>query len=331
MATKDLTCMMPHSARTWGPWWVSVGVLLCLTPWVGPSLGLFAGIVLALLTANELSKRWRDTGRLVLQIAVVGLGFSLNLHDLVQVGFSGLMIASVTIAFVFTLGKIFSKLLGVEDVTAMLIAGGTAICGGSAIAAIGSAIKAREHDMAVAMSTVFMLNAVALLLFPFLGHTLHLTDTQFGQWAGIAIHDISSVVGAATAYHGDDTLITATTVKLSRTLWIIPLTAIAAWVHQRRMGSTADTPRPRVRVHVPWFLVAFLCASLLRTYLPEMSAYEHPSLLVAKALLTASLFIIGAGIDRKTLRCAGFRSITLGIVLWFAVASVSLSYLLFLE
>jgi uncharacterized integral membrane protein (TIGR00698 family) len=305
-------------------------MMICLTPWVGPTLGLFSGIVLALLTGNHLSKRWRDTGRLILQIAVVGLGFSLNLHDLIEVGLSGLLIAAVTISFVFTLGWLFSRWLGVEPVTAVLIAGGTAICGGSAIAAIGSSIKAREHAIAVAMSTVFTLNAIALALFPILGHAMGLTDIQFGQWAGIAIHDISSVVGAATAYHGDVTLVTATTVKLSRTLWIIPVSAIAAWVHQRHHAQEVQSAK-RLAIHVPWFLLAFLIASMLRTFVGALAPFEHPSLLGAKALLTASLFLIGAGIDRKTLRCAGVKSIMLGVLLWVAVASVSLGYLLFLE
>jgi uncharacterized integral membrane protein (TIGR00698 family) len=314
----------------WRPLWVVVGIAVCATPWVGPTLGLLGGMAGALVTGHRLGRGWKSTGRLLLQIGVVALGFSLSLGDLARVGLTGMMLAGLTVAMVFILARLLGKLLGVDATAAMLIGGGTAICGGSAIAAMGSAIKASDHPMAVAMGTVFMLNAVALIIFPPIGHALGMSPTLFGEWTGIAIHDISSVVGAATSFHSDLALTTATTVKLSRTLWIIPVTLIAAIMHNRRSaapGGERDQTTGR-RAKLPWFLVAFILASALRSAVPAVATIEPAMMWMAKLLFTLSLFLIGAGIDRGTLARAGFKPIVLGVMLWLAVAGGSLVLLM---
>ena len=221
---------------------------------------------------------------------------------------------------------------GILPKTSALISAGTAICGGSAIAAVGSVIGVAEGEITVAMGTVFILNAVALYLFPVLGHAMHMSQVQFGTWAGVAIHDISSVVGAASHY-GLSALQTATAVKLSRALWIIPVAFGAAYLFRPRMGTRmhdeiGTTPAGKPKVAVPWFVGFFLLASLLRSYVPGV-AHAAPALShVATVGLTLTLFLIGAGLSARTLRRVGWRPLLQGVVLWVFISVASLGIIM---
>ena len=312
--------------------WLTIGLLAALLPAVGPGPALLAGLIGALVLNRSLPATLKKQAKRLLQLGVIGLGFSLNLGEVFAVGLPSMLVAAVTISGTFLLAQAAARLLKVEANTAMLIAAGTAICGGSAIAAVGTAIRAKEAPIAVAMGTVFLLNAASLLLFPLIGNTLQLQPEVYGQWVGFAIHDVSSVVGAADVM-GPDALQTATTVKLARTLWIIPVTfAILAfrhhWADRKNVGACDDakqTPAPRPAV--PWFIVGFLAASALTTVSPTVHHVAPFAVTGAKALLAASLFLIGASIGRSTLRQAGPRPILLGCLLWFAVATVGFVWL----
>lgn len=298
------------------------GLAFALTPWTSPAISLALGIAVALLVGNPMARASAIGARWALQVSVVLLGFAMNLHTVLAVGARGLVFAAGTISATLSLGWLVGKVLGIETRTSLLISAGTAICGGSAIAAVGSSIKASEAQMSVAMGTVFMLNAVALYLFPWLGHQLSLAPAEFGTWAGVAIHDISSVVGAAAIY-GGGALVTATAVKLSRALWIVPLTAAAAVYHRR---STGDVERggSRFRVVVPWFIALFVLASVLRTWVPGVGDAAPLLQGMAERGLDAALFLIGSGLSVAALKTVGWRPLVQGLILWGAISSVSL-------
>jgi len=293
------------------------GILFCLTPWASPGIALGLGLVFALLGENP----YRDSGsryvRWLLQASVVLLGFGVDLGAVLRVGAHGLLFAAVTIFATFTLGYWLAKLLRINLKTSLLISAGTAICGGSAIAAVGSAVDADKSEMSVAMGTVFLLNAVALYLFPVLGHALGLTQGQFGTWAGVAIHDVSSVAGAAAAY-GDDALRIATIVKLSRVLWIVPVTLAAAMLFPRPAGES------RGRLTLPWFIVGFLLASALGSLLPAL----HPAVpalgRIAKTGFAITLFCIGASLSRAAIHQVGYKPLVQGLCLWFFISCAAL-------
>ncbi|MBV8813709.1 MAG: putative sulfate exporter family transporter, partial [Verrucomicrobia bacterium] len=244
---------------------------LCLTPWVSPPVALALGAGLALTHENPFAPLGKKVSAKLLQVCVVFLGFGMDLPVVLRTGLQGAGLAAATIATTLGLGWVLGKRLGIDRKVSALISAGTAICGGSAIAAVGSVIGVGESEISVAMGTVFILNAAALYVFPVLGHALGLTQIQFGTWAGIAIHDISSVVGAS-AHYGLDALQTATAAKLSRALWIIPvsLAAAAAFRTRRTDGQTATPQKPSVRV--PWFIVFFLLASIARSFVPGLAA-----------------------------------------------------------
>ena len=308
----------------------------CLLPWVTPALALGAGLVLALTMGNPFARESSRWSKLLLQACVVGLGFGMPLAAVLRAGAAGVGYTVAGIATALTLGLLLGRWLGVRGETSVLITAGTSICGGSAIAAMGPAIGAREDSMGIALATVFVLNAVALYLFPPIGHLLGLTQGQFAVWAAIAIHDTSSVVGAAAQY-GPEALQRATVLKLARALWIVPLTfAAAAWARSRAAAAVAGAPpagaasdapaaAPRVRVKAPWFIGLFLLAAIARTLLP---ASVDPALdllaRAARAGLALTLFLIGAGLTRAVLRRVGARPMVQGVMLWAAVASLTL-------
>lgn len=322
-----------------------VAALFCLSPWASPPLALALGMGLALTMENPFPHSAKHVAKVLLQACVVGLGFDMNLAVVLQAGKSGMLFAAGSIAGTLALGYVAGKWLKISGKTSALISAGTAICGGSAIAAVGSVIGAAEGEMTVAMGTVFLLNAVALYVFPLLGHALHLSQTQFGTWAGVAIHDISSVVGAASRY-GLPALQTATAVKLSRALWIVPVAACAALTFRRYSLSSAPTKAVGVtgatvgfdphqtpakaqgKIQVPWFIGLFLLASLARSFVPG-AAPAAPSLShLATVGLTLTLFLIGAGISRRTLQTVGWKPLAQGILLWLAVSAGSLVVIL---
>jgi len=294
------------------------GLLFCLTPWASPPLALALGAALALTLENPKPAASKTGARWLLQISVVLLGFSMDLPTVLRAGASGMLFAAATIGATLALGALVRRWLAVERTTSLLISAGTAICGGSAIAAVGSVVGAAESEMSVAIGTVFLLNGAALYLFPPLGHFFHLTQSQFGTWAGVAIHDISSVVGASSVY-GLAALQRATAVKLSRALWIVPLTLGAAWLHRRR-----DPAARRTRVPVPWFIGLFIAASLVRSYSTAVASASHSIAAVARVGMTVTLFLIGAGLSRRALKAVGWRALLQGILLWAAIAAGAL-------
>lgn len=295
-------------------------MLAISVPPVTPATALAAGAVLALTVGNPVPKLSASAAGLLLQAAVVGLGFGMPLTAVIAAGRSGVGYTVAGVATAIILGLMLGRWLKVEGQTSVLITAGTSICGGSAIAAVGPAIGARAEAMGVSLATVFVLNAVALYLFPTIGHCLHLSQHQFAIWAAVAIHDTSSVVGAAAGY-GPVALEQATVLKLARALWILPMTLVAAAVARRldplRSGSS--------RLPIPWFIALFVLAAVSRSVLPAtavpaLDAATH----VARWMLVVTLFLIGAGLTRATLRSVGTRPLVQGLILWIAVASLSL-------
>jgi uncharacterized integral membrane protein (TIGR00698 family) len=297
----------------------------CLTPWVSPPVALTLGAILALLHENPFARLGKKVSAKLLQVCVIFLGFGMDLPVVLRAGLEGAGLAAVTIAATLGLGWLLGKRLGIDRKVSALISAGTAICGGSAIAAVGSVIGVAEGEISVAMGTVFILNAAALYAFPVAGHILGLTQMQFGTWAGIAIHDISSVVGAS-AHYGLDALQTATAVKLSRALWIIPVAFGAAAIFRSGRGRQQTEAHNQPKVQVPWFIGLFLLASVARSFVPGMSgiapAFEH----TARTGFTLTLFLIGAGLSAKTLRAVGWRPFLQGVVLWLFISIASLMF-----
>ena len=280
-------------------------------------VALLMGAALALTLGNPLLAESKVWSRRLLQASVVLLGFSMDLGKVAEAGRSGLLFSLVSIASVFALGGGLTRFLKVRPVTGLLVSAGTAICGGSAIAAISSVVDAPEEDVSVAVGTVFLLNAVALLVFPPLGHRFGLGQRAFGTWAGLAIHDIASVVGAGTSY-GPAALEEATAVKLSRVVYLVPVSLIAAALHRRGAAGKGGP------VQVPWFVGLFLLASLSRGLVPALLPLTGDVKRVAAAGFALALFLVGAALTRETLRRVGVRPLVLGTVLWLAVSAASL-------
>ena len=304
----------------------AAALLFCVSPWASPALALALGLALALTLGNPYPSGSKNAAKLLLPGCVVLLGFGMDLSAVLAAGQRGLLLAAGSIAGTLLLGYGLGRLLKISAHTSALVTVGTAICGGSAIAAVGSVIGAAECEMTVALGTVFLLNAAALYVFPLLGHALHLSQTQFGTWAGIAIHDISSVVGASARY-GLPALQTATAVKLSRALWIVPVSLGAAFAagRSRCCRPSARTPG---RLQIPWFIGFFLLASVARTVAPGIAALSPTISHVATAGLTVTLFLIGAGLSRETLGAVGWKPLAQGMALWLVISAGSLLVIL---
>lgn len=245
----------------------------------------------------------------LLQISVVGLGFGMNVHTALKVGKQGFLFTVVSITGVLILGYILGKILKINKETSFLISIGTAICGGSAIASVSPVINAKEKQISVALGTIFILNSVALLIFPVIGHWLHLSQSQFGLWCAIAIHDTSSVVGAASKY-GNEALQVATTVKLTRALWIIPVAFFSSIVFKSKNS----------KIKIPYFIGLFVVAIILNTYIPFFQKIGSYIVGISKTGLTVTLFLIGAGLSGKVLASVGFKPVLQGIILWILIA-----------
>jgi uncharacterized integral membrane protein (TIGR00698 family) len=287
----------------------------CLTPWVSPPVALVLGLLAALTLGNPFPEQTAKTTKILLQTSVVLLGFGMNLTSVIKAGKDGFLFTVVTIFGTLTVGYLVGKLLKVEDETSALISTGTAICGGSAIAAVAPAIDAKSEQISVSLGTIFILNSVALILFPIIGHALNLSQNQFGIWSAIAIHDTSSVVGAAQSY-GAEALAIATTVKLARALWIAPVALLYTFIYRPE----------KVKIAIPYFIFFFLLATLVRTYMPgEFPSSVFDSLVnLAKAGLTVTLFLIGASLSRETLKKVGIKPLVQGMLLWILISIVSL-------
>jgi uncharacterized integral membrane protein (TIGR00698 family) len=290
---------------------------LCFLPIVGATTALLLGFAIALILENPYIERTRGLAHQFLALSIVGLGAGANIAVIARAGARGLGYTAVGITMTLTVGWFLGRKLKVRRDASLLICVGTAICGGSAIAAVAPAVKAKHHDISVALATVFLLNATALILFPWIGHSLGLTQTQFGLWSALAIHDTSSVV-AATMRYGPKALEIGTTVKLTRALWIIPVALAAGfWFGEKKEGK-------RTRLKLPWFLAGFIATALAVAVFPTLKPAGLILNAAAQRLLVVTLFLIGANMTREALKEVGVRPLIQGVVLWGLVASASL-------
>jgi uncharacterized integral membrane protein (TIGR00698 family) len=301
-----------------------LGALFSLSPIATPALALAAGAILALVFGNPWPGVTATLGARLLQAAVVALGLGISLDSLVRAGTTGVGLTVLVIAAVFAVGIQLGQWMAVERDLSILVTAGTSICGGSAVAAIGPAIGASREAMSVALATVFVLNAVALYLFPVIGHLLDLSEHQFGVWAALAIHDTSSVVGAAASY-GPLALEEATILKLARALWILPLVLIIPrW--NRRTSAVAS---PRIRA-IPWFIGLFVLAAVARSMAtPDAIAWFDSGARAGRTALVLTLFLIGANLTRDQVRAVGVRPFLHGLILWIVVGSATLAGVVF--
>lgn len=304
-----------------------LALVLSFTGILSPPVALTIGIIFGLSLTHPYAAAARTSARILLQVCVVALGFGMNLHEVVKAGRSGFVYTAMGISFALLMGLALGRILRVRGNSSFLITAGTAICGGSAIAAVGPILHADDEEMAVSLGTVFILNSVALLLFPPIGSMLHLSQSQFGLWAALAIHDTSSVVGAAAKY-GQQALIIGTTVKLARALWIAPLAlATAAIKHNFSAVRGELEPRSSTKIRLPWFILFFCLAAILNTYIPAITHISHFVFAFGRLGLTATLFLIGTGISRATLKEVGWRPLLQGIILWLVVGVTSLYFI----
>ncbi len=291
--------------------------ILCLTPLASPAIALFLGLAFAWVAGQPFPGFCKKTSKYLLQASVVGLGFGMNLHESLQTGKSGMAFTIVSVAGVLALGMYLGKRLMIDRRTAYLISAGTAICGGSAIAAVAPIVKAKDNEISISLGTIFILNAIALFVFPPIGHLLGMTQEQFGMWAAIAIHDTSSVVGAGAAY-GEKALEVATMVKLTRALWIIPITIATMFIFKQK-GS---------KISIPWFILFFILAMVAYTILSIPEVVCDSLVWGAKKGLTVTLFLIGAGLSRKVIKQVGIRPMVQGVALWIFIGLASLAVIM---
>lgn len=333
---------------------IDLGKAAWVAGWVSSPVALAVGFVFAMLFGKAFPDFNKTMSKKLLQYSVIGLGFGMNVDKALASGSEGMMFTIVSVFGTLALGWLFGrKLLGVDSQTSYLLSSGTAICGGSAIAAVGPIIKARAESMSVALGVVFILNAIALFVFPIIGDALSMTMKQFGMWAAIAIHDTSSVVGAGAAYdqmhpelvasQGVSALEVATTIKLTRALWIVVLALVTPFFFRKSLANTADGQSKPWYSSVPRFIVWFIVAILFNTYILSNASilgdnaaamgaqFSGAVNKLAKHLITLSLFFIGASLTRETLRSVGLRPLVQGILLWASISCVSLAYIFWLE
>nr|WP_315232473.1 putative sulfate exporter family transporter [uncultured Flavobacterium sp.] len=295
-------------------------LLFCTTIFVSPPIALVLGLIVANLFGHPFLELNHKATHFLLQFSVVGLGFGMNVHSAVSAGKEGFLFTIISIVSTLVLGTFLGKWLKTEKKTSHLISCGTAICGGSAIAAIAPVIKSNEKQTSVALGVIFILNSVALFLFPAVGDWLDLSQKEFGLWCAIAIHDTSSVVGAASKY-GPEALQIATTVKLARALWIIPVALITAFIFKNKSG----------KIKIPYFIGLFILAMIANTYLPQMKSIGPHFVSVAKIGLTVTLFLIGAGLNRTVLKSVGLKPLAQGILLWGFIATATLISIIYIK
>ena len=333
---------------------IDLGQAAWVAGWVSSPVALAVGFVFAMLFGKAFPDFNKTMSKKLLQYSVIGLGFGMNVDKALASGSEGMMFTIVSVFGTLALGWLFGrKLLGVDSQTSYLLSSGTAICGGSAIAAVGPIIKARAESMSVALGVVFILNAIALFVFPIIGDALSMTMKQFGMWAAIAIHDTSSVVGAGAAYdqmhpelvasQGVSALEVATTIKLTRALWIVVLALVTPFFFRKSLANTADGQSKPWYSSVPRFIVWFIVAILFNTYILSNATLLGDNMAtigaqfsgavnkLAKHLITLSLFFIGASLTRETLRSVGLRPLIQGVLLWASISCVSLAYIFWLE
>lgn len=289
-------------------WLCAIGSL-----WAKPAIALFLGIALALTIGAPYPKANKKVSKYLLQAAVVGLGFGMNLHNALAAGKEGMLFTIISVVGVMVVGVMLGRLLKVNPKNAYLISSGTAICGGSAIAAVAPIIDADDNDTSLALATIFILNAIALFIFPPIGEALGLSQQQFGTWAAIAIHDTSSVVGAGAAY-GAEALQVATTIKLTRALWIFPLALVSILLF-RSKGK---------KIAIPWFILLFILAMIANTYISIPEAITSAIVVASKKALSLTLFLIGCGLSLGAIKRVGAKPLILGVLLWVIISVVTL-------
>ena len=290
-------------------------VAMFSVPFLEPAFALLLGLLVSLTIGHPFLNINSRITHILLQISVVGLGFGMNVEQALEAGKNGVVFTVFSIVFTLVLGILLTRFLKVNKDTGFLVSGGTAICGGSAIAALAPVINAKDKDITVALGTIFMLNAAALLVFPYFGHLLEMTNEQFGYWCAIAIHDTSSVVGAAKTF-GNEALNIATTTKLIRALWIIPISLIAAFTYKKEGGK-------RSKITIPWFIFLYVIAMVIATYVPQWGHFYSSAVSFAKVGMLFTLFLIGAGLSKETIKQVGFKPILLGIILWICISILS--------
>lgn len=291
-------------------------LLFAASLFLSPALALFAGIIFALTLRSPYPKFTRTASKYMLQASVVGLGFGMNLHESLKASSDGMLMTIASVTGVLVLGYFLGRLLKIDSKLTHLIASGTAICGGSAIAAISPITRANDNQTSMSLAVIFTLNAIALFIFPPLGHMLGLSQEQFGLWSAIAIHDTSSVVGAGSAY-GEQALMVATTVKLTRALWIIPVALASILFFPEKDGT-------RRKIVIPWFIFMFIAAMIINTYLPINPALAKGISLVSHKTLSATLFLIGSTLSVGAIKEVGIKPILLGITLWVAISVITI-------
>jgi len=293
---------------------------LCITPFIDPPLALLIGFAFAQLFNHPYKEYNHKVTNWLLKSSVVCLGFGMNFHHAVEAGKEGILLTVFSIASTFFVAWLLGKWLKVDSKTSYLMATGTAICGGSAIAAVAPIIKSDEKQMSVSLGTVFILNSVALFVFPVIGHLLNLSQHQFGIWAAIAIHDTSSVVGAAAKY-GQEALQVATTVKLERALWIIPVSIITAIIYK------SDNSK----IKIPYFIGFFIIAMIISTYLPDLQETYEIAVFFGKKGLTVTLFLIGSGLSLNSLKAVGVKPLIQAVIIWIFISILSITVILMTE
>lgn len=324
MSTKGLMPFLQYHRKTI---YVSLLALLSLfllldylpgmhaySAWVTPPVALFLGLAFALLCGQAHPKFNKKTSKYLLQYSVVGLGFGMNLQASLASGKEGMEFTIISVVGTLLIGWLIGrKFLKVDRDTSYLISSGTAICGGSAIAAVGPVLKANENEMAVSLGVIFILNSIALFIFPPLGHLFEMTQQQFGTWAAIAIHDTSSVVGAGEAY-GEEALQLATLIKLTRALWIIPLALVTMFIFRDKTA----------KISIPWFIFIFVLAMVVNTYVPLPGWFVNSMVWIAKRGMVVTLFLIGASLSLESIKSVGVRPLLQAVTLWVVISIVSL-------
>lgn len=328
---------------------VNLGSATWIARWVSSPIALAIGFVFALVFGKAFPDFNKTMSKKLLQYSVIGLGFGMNVDKALASGSEGMLFTIVSVFGTLALGWLFGrKLLGVDWQTSYLLSSGTAICGGSAIAAVGPIIKAKAESMSVALGVVFVLNAIALFVFPYIGDAIGMTMKQFGMWAAIAIHDTSSVVGAGAAYdqmhpelvasQGVSALEVATTIKLTRALWIVVLALVTPFFFRTTLAKSGGEAKPWYSC-IPRFILWFIVAILFNTYILSNASLIGDSAAaiggefsgavnkLAKHLITLSLFFIGASLTRETLRSVGIRPLVQGVLLWISISCISLAYI----
>ncbi len=335
MSGKNVTASGLHQTGRW-LYWVLLAVMVVPFDailgeghsFITPPVALFAGLAFALIFGIPFPKFNKKLSKYLLQASVVGLGFGMNLQKSLQSGADGMLFTVVSVVGVMVIGVLLGRYMRIDSKTSYLISSGTAICGGSAIAAVGGVLKANENEMAVSLGVIFILNAVALFIFPPLGHFFGLSQEQFGTWAAIAIHDTSSVVGAGDAY-GPVACELATLIKCTRALWIIPLAFFTMWFFRKQPAGEG-----KAKISIPWFILLFVLAMVVNTYTPDslipaLGPVYKGIVVAAKQALIAVLFATGASLSLKVIRSVGVKPMIQALTLWMVIGAGSLFVVLY--